>query len=100
MQDNYKNEGVYSPAPSSGQIVDINHWGLAFYYSYRTYKEQSLLDTAIQIYNLTYTTAFITESAAASGTGAGRNGSFTPHSNCSAGIYPDVYPLYAQTLIA
>ena len=87
MQENYQKEGAYSPPPAVGQSGDVNHWALAFYYAYRTYKEKFLLDTAIQIYNLTYTTAFINASAAASGTGAGRNVSFTPSSKCTGGVY-------------
>ncbi|VDB95866.1 unnamed protein product [Peniophora sp. CBMAI 1063] len=84
MQENYVNQGVYSAPPATGQTGDANHWALAFYYAYRTYKQQFLLDTAIQIYNMTYTTAFITSSAATSGSGAGRNISFASP-NCTHG---------------
>ena len=63
---------------------DSIYWGLALYYGYRTYRQQTLLDQAVKVWNMTYTSGFITADDAISGTGAGRNVSFSPPSNCTA----------------
>ncbi|VDB95877.1 unnamed protein product [Peniophora sp. CBMAI 1063] len=74
MQSYYQQIGVYGN--NLGWSGDANYWALAFYYAYRTYKQEVLLETAISIYNATYAAAFITPNDAAAGTGAGRNVSF------------------------
>ncbi|KZV73116.1 hypothetical protein PENSPDRAFT_683157 [Peniophora sp. CONT] len=66
---------------------DATYMGLTLFYSYRTYKEQILLDTAVDVWNLIYYGAFITLSNAASGNGAGRNVSFSPPANCTGGTF-------------
>ncbi|VDB92060.1 unnamed protein product [Peniophora sp. CBMAI 1063] len=55
---------------------DAIYWGLVFFYAYRTYQQDVLLDLAISAYETTYDATFITEAAAASDTGAGRDVSF------------------------
>ncbi|VDB84790.1 unnamed protein product [Peniophora sp. CBMAI 1063] len=83
MQDYYQQYGIYkNPAINSDSV----YWGLAFFYAYRTYKQQALLNLAIEAYNATYTDAFITPDVAAKGSGAGRGVPFT-FSNCSAFTY-------------
>ncbi|VDB96011.1 unnamed protein product [Peniophora sp. CBMAI 1063] len=62
---------------------DPAYWGLASFYSYRTYNATDLLDNAKTAWDIVYN-AFITPSAAASGSGAGRNVSFSPPTNCTA----------------
>ncbi|KZV61448.1 hypothetical protein PENSPDRAFT_759424 [Peniophora sp. CONT] len=80
MQNYYQQYGLYGvPALNNDPV----YWGLAFFYAYRTYRQQFFLDLAMMAHNLTYTGAFITSSAAASGTGAGRNVSFSPPSGCT-----------------
>ncbi|VDB95869.1 unnamed protein product [Peniophora sp. CBMAI 1063] len=83
MQDYYRKQGVYDAPGSTGLVEDGNFWALAFYYAYRTYRQEFLLETAIEIYNHTRATAFVTLDAAASGSGAGRNVSFVQTANCS-----------------
>ena len=61
---------------------DPAYWALEAFYAYRTYKSPGLLDIAKSVYNLTYSNAFINVSAAASGTGAGRDVSFVPPEGC------------------
>ncbi|KZV72629.1 hypothetical protein PENSPDRAFT_348252 [Peniophora sp. CONT] len=78
----YQQNGLYGGEPEYNS--DVIYWGLGFYYAYRTYKSQSLLDLAKSAYNATYTDAFITPSAASSGSGAGRNVSFSPPSGCTS----------------
>ena len=73
----------------SNWSADANYWSLAFYYAYRTYKQEFLLDTAVNIYEKTYLAYFITPSDAASGTGAGRNVSFNPPPSCLQGVSSD-----------
>ncbi|VDB92051.1 unnamed protein product [Peniophora sp. CBMAI 1063] len=81
LQTYYRQYGLYWKGPRLNS--DAIYWGLAFFYAYRTYKQQPLLDLAIAAYNATYTNAFITAEAAASGTGAGRNVSLTPPVGCT-----------------
>ncbi|KZV64452.1 hypothetical protein PENSPDRAFT_757266, partial [Peniophora sp. CONT] len=74
--------GFYGQPPGTLNS-DAIYWGLAFFYAYRTYRQQSLLDEAIAAYNTTYMNAFITPSAAVNGTGIGRNVSFSPPPDCT-----------------
>lgn len=83
IQAYYTRNGPYGSP--TGQTGDANAWALAFYYAYRTYKQESLLNTAISIWNMTYAANFITPSDAASGTAAGRNITFAPLSDCHPG---------------
>ncbi|VDB93435.1 unnamed protein product [Peniophora sp. CBMAI 1063] len=83
MQEFNKDFGIYGVREDTGLTGDANAWALTFYYAYRTYKQPFLLDTAVQIYNRTNETCFITPSAAASGSGVGRNVSFVPPANCT-----------------
>ncbi|KZV77391.1 hypothetical protein PENSPDRAFT_679560 [Peniophora sp. CONT] len=85
MQDYYTSHGVYGDPP--GRSGDANYWALAFYYAFRAYKQDFLLVTAKEIYANTSATCFIAPSAAANGTGAGRNVSFTPPSGCANGDF-------------
>lgn len=79
MRNYYRQYGVYNvPAVNSDSI----YWGLAFFYAYRAYKQQALLDLAMAAYNATYTDAFITPDVVANGAGAGRGIPFI-FSNCS-----------------
>ena len=73
-------------ASSGAQLnSDAIYWGLAFYYAYRTYKQPDLLQNAVDSWTILYNSAFITPADAASGTGAGRNITFLPPSNCTLG---------------
>ena len=95
MQNYYRQYGVYSVPPAINS--DSIYWGLAFFYAYRTYKQQALLDLAKEAYNTTYTDAFITPSVAASGTGAGRGVPFS-FSNCSERTFLASHHLNIQYL--
>lgn len=64
---------------------DAIYWGLTLFYSYRTYKNSIFLDHATDAWNIIYNSTFITPSDAASGSGASRNVSFLPPSNCTGG---------------
>lgn len=64
---------------------DVVYWGLGIFYSYRTYKENTLLDTAVEAWNIVYSGGFINSGDAASGNGAGRNVSFPHSDNCTGG---------------
>ena len=64
---------------------DVNYWGIALFYSYRAYNDTQLLDIAENAWSVTYSNAFITPGDAASGSGAGRNVSFLPPSDCAGG---------------
>ncbi|VDB84719.1 unnamed protein product [Peniophora sp. CBMAI 1063] len=83
VQAYYQQKGLYGGLPEYNS--DAIYWGLGFYYAYRTYRTPFLLDLAKSAYNATYTDGFITPSAASSGSGAGRNVSFSPPSGCSSG---------------
>ncbi|KZV59441.1 hypothetical protein PENSPDRAFT_416959 [Peniophora sp. CONT] len=74
--------GFYGKPPNTVNSDSV-YWGLAFFYAYRTYRQQSLLEQAVAAYNATYMNGFITPSAAASGAGAGRNVSFSAPTNCT-----------------
>ncbi|VDB84793.1 unnamed protein product [Peniophora sp. CBMAI 1063] len=80
MQGYYQQYGLYGVPPLNNAPA---YWGLAFFYAYRTYRQQFYLDLAMMAHNLTYNNAFVTSSAAASGTGSGRNVSFTPPPGCT-----------------
>lgn len=67
---------------------DVTYWGLALFYSYRTYKDSRLMDLAVSAWDETYNNAFITPEVAASGSGAGHNVSLLPPSNCTGGKSP------------
>ncbi|VDB84784.1 unnamed protein product [Peniophora sp. CBMAI 1063] len=82
LLDYYQENGLYGKPPNTLNS-DAIYWGLTFFYAYRTYRQHSLLDLAIVAYNATYVNGFISPSAAESGTGAGRNVSFSPPSGCS-----------------
>jgi hypothetical protein len=71
---------------SSLLLTNISLWGLGFYYAYRAYKQQNLLDSAMLATNMTMK-SFITPADAAVGTGAGRNISFAAGSSCSTGMH-------------
>ncbi|KZV73153.1 hypothetical protein PENSPDRAFT_683186 [Peniophora sp. CONT] len=77
--------GFYSANRESSE--NVNYWGLAFIYAFRAYKEQSLLEHAMDAWNLTYSSAYITPSAEVSDSGAGRNISFVPSASCSGGTF-------------
>ncbi|VDB95865.1 unnamed protein product [Peniophora sp. CBMAI 1063] len=62
---------------------DSIYWGLAFFYAYKAYKQKRFLDFAVEAYDLTYAGGYINSSAAVTGTGAGRNITFTPPPNCT-----------------
>ena len=62
---------------------DAIYLGLAFFYAYKAYSQSDFLDFAVQAHNTTYFNGFITPSAAITGTGAGRNVTFTPPSSCT-----------------
>ncbi|KZV77309.1 hypothetical protein PENSPDRAFT_679489 [Peniophora sp. CONT] len=81
LQGYYQQRGVYGGSPEL--YSDSVYWGLTFFYAYRVYKQQFLLDIAVSIHNTTYVEAFITSSIAASGLGAGRNVTFAIPSNCT-----------------
>ncbi|KZV73130.1 hypothetical protein PENSPDRAFT_750421 [Peniophora sp. CONT] len=66
---------------------DVVYWGLTFFYSFRTYNKSDLLDNAVESWNIVYSGAFIGVSTAASSSGAGRNVSFPPSSNCTGGTF-------------
>ena len=83
MQAYYQQRGVYGGYPATYR--NSIYWALSFFYAYRTYKQQYLLDMAVSIYNTTYSEAFITPDIAAKGSGAGRNESFLIPSNCTYG---------------
>ncbi|KZV73096.1 hypothetical protein PENSPDRAFT_750394 [Peniophora sp. CONT] len=74
--------GLYS-LPAQHVYSDSAYWGLTLFYSYRTYNYGTLLALAKEAYNATYA-GFITPSAAASGTGSGRNITFLPPVNCTS----------------
>ena len=80
VQGLFQKNGIYGGTPAYNS--DGIYWGLAYYYAYRAYRQQALLDLAVDAYNATYA-SFITPEAAAAGTGAGRNGSFTPPPDCT-----------------
>ena len=96
IQAYYQQHGLYGGLPDLNN--DAIYWGLGFYYAYRTYKAQFLLDLAETAYNTTYADGFITPSAASSGSGAGRNVSFSPPSGCTSSKSPQV--LRFQMLIS
>ena len=75
----------YYGKPPNTVNSDSIYWGLTLFYAYRTYRQQSLLDLAVNAWNMTYNSGFITPDNAATGTGAGRNVSFLQPSNCTAG---------------
>ncbi|KZV77382.1 hypothetical protein PENSPDRAFT_183635 [Peniophora sp. CONT] len=77
----YNQYGLYGTSPYFNS--DTTYWALTFFYAYRAYKHQSLLDFAVHTWNVTYGSAFITPSAAASGTGAGRSKSFAVPAGCT-----------------
>ncbi|KZV60269.1 hypothetical protein PENSPDRAFT_760104 [Peniophora sp. CONT] len=66
---------------------EVAYWGLTFFYSFRTYNNSTLLDNAIESWNIVYSGAFISPSNAESSSGAGRNVSFPPSSNCTGGTF-------------
>ncbi|KZV73152.1 hypothetical protein PENSPDRAFT_320110 [Peniophora sp. CONT] len=75
----------YSPVAELSS--DVNYWGLTFIYAFRAYNQKSLLGHAVDAWNLTYSTAYITLDEEASGSGAGRNISLVPPANCSGGTF-------------
>ncbi|KZV77384.1 hypothetical protein PENSPDRAFT_679553 [Peniophora sp. CONT] len=81
LQTYYNQYGLFGSLPHFNN--DATYWALTFFYAYRAYKQQPLLDLAVNAWNVTYESAFITPSAAASGIGAGRNVSFTPSPGCT-----------------
>ncbi|KZV73155.1 hypothetical protein PENSPDRAFT_683188 [Peniophora sp. CONT] len=74
-------------AGSAKLSSDAAYWGLTLFYSYRTYKNSVFLDHAMDAWNIIYNSTFITSDDATSGSGAGRNVSFFPPSNCTGGNY-------------
>ncbi|VDB95867.1 unnamed protein product [Peniophora sp. CBMAI 1063] len=76
----YLQNGVYGNI--HGWSGDADYWALAFYYAYRAYKQETLLNTTIDIYNKTYMANFITPGIAAGWASTGVNGSF-PAPPCS-----------------
>ena len=84
LQNYFNQFGLFGTLPHFNN--DATYWALTFFYAYRAYKQQSLLDLAVNAWNVTYSTAFITPEAAATGTGAGRNGSFTPPPDCTDSV--------------
>ena len=78
-------EGSHGYFSASGNhYSDVSYWGLAFFYSYRSYQDSTILATAVNIWNIVYSEAFITPDDAASGSGAGRNVTFSPPADCAA----------------
>ena len=75
-----KQNGFYGVPPVINS--DGIYWVITFFYAYRTYKQEFLLDLAVQAYNETLA-AFITPQVAAAGVGAGRNVSFNPPPGCT-----------------
>ncbi|KZV76054.1 hypothetical protein PENSPDRAFT_680511 [Peniophora sp. CONT] len=65
LQAYIKKNGLYG----IGQQLysDVSYWGLTFFYTYRTYKEQFLLDYAVSAWNTIYSDAFVTPDDAAKG---------------------------------
>ena len=88
LRDYYQNNGV-----KSGFYNDAIYWALAFFYAYRTYNQQFLLDLSVSSYDFVYSGAFITPEAATSWSGAGREGSFLPPTGC------DISKLYITPCI-
>ncbi|KZV73157.1 hypothetical protein PENSPDRAFT_733138, partial [Peniophora sp. CONT] len=69
--------------PGAKLYSDRAYWGLALFYSYRTYKQDYLLRYAENAWGSVYDSAFITLNNATSGSGGGRNISFLPPSDSS-----------------
>jgi hypothetical protein len=63
------------------------HWGLTFFYAYRAYGQESALNQSLVLYHAA-AQSFISPQDAISGSGAGRNISFSLPSNCAEGNYP------------
>ena len=80
-----KQYGLYNNPDQLVTNSDAIYWGIVFYYAYRTYRQPFLLNLAVEAYNATYLYGFVTPQDAASGTGAGRNGSFLPLPGCTNG---------------
>ncbi|VDC06804.1 unnamed protein product [Peniophora sp. CBMAI 1063] len=73
-----QNNGLYGPGLTESHVyADVIYWGLVAFYSYRSYREGTLLDLAKEAYNVTYQ-GFITPDIATQGSGATRNVSFAP----------------------
>ena len=91
MQTFYKQYGLYGSPPrlNSGAI----YWGLVFFYAYRTYKQDTLLDLDINAYDTTYNAAFINTTAAVTGSGAGRNVSLSGCTNRESKCVRDAEPV-------
>ena len=87
-----QNYGFYGLSPTINS--DSAYWGLALFYAYRTYRQQTLLDQAVKAWNVTYANGFITPDDALTGTGAGRNISFLHPSGCAASGTPFVSRRY------
>ncbi|VDB96010.1 unnamed protein product [Peniophora sp. CBMAI 1063] len=66
---------------------DVIYWGLTYFYAHRTYNEDILLQNAVEAWNIVYSGGFIDPTAAATSSGAGRNVSFPPSSNCTGGTF-------------
>jgi len=78
--------------------VPFSYWSLALFYEYRAYNNSVFLDLCKQAYDRTYD-SFITPSAAASGQGALRSGSFARRSSCSQSMHLDILSCQPTDLV-
>ncbi|VDB85297.1 unnamed protein product [Peniophora sp. CBMAI 1063] len=79
---------------------DVMHWGLAFFYAHRVYDEDVLLQIAIDAWNIAHSGGFIDPAAAVTNSGAGRNVTSPPSSNCTGGTFAGAVFYRADTSTA